>query len=143
MTPVTQHLEIAEFRTLIGAALTLAVAGLDGDPDWLNDNVKGSPFQFKIPYSRGNLAHKTRGGWLSGALHDILNDLCQRSGVVVRYESAYQDPDVIANDYYVMTVYAPSQASAHEVVAASALLEDGLARLGCHADYIEHVLTPR
>lgn len=130
------------FEQLVTAAQTLAIAGLANDPIQVRVAARSSDFIFHVPYVEGIRSHWVAGGgYYHGALKALLNEICEKSGVFAYYQ------DVASRSWLVtqiklVRVTAPDEVTAHEVVAANALLREALAAWGNPPDLIDTWLEP-
>lgn len=128
----------ARFETLIGAALTLGVNGLAGDPAAVADHIRGKQFHFTLPFSAGRKATRLTGGYEFGALKDLIDHICARSGVVAPCYT--DDPGIISCDSAYTHVTVPRAVSAHDIIESHAMLSEVLAQWGLKQSGIEELL---
>jgi len=138
---------LARFEALVNAALTLGLAGLDGDPVNTRLLIPGADIVFQVPYTNNPATAERTCMLLSGlrykkgALWQIIREICQKSGAVAPYHGI-TPANYLATQCKLVHFGGPRVASAHEVVQSTALLAEALARWGNRPARIERLLKP-
>lgn len=138
---MTRAVPLDEFKRLAEAALGLAVAGLASDPEWVSREIVGRRLEFTVPFESCHEASVTASIWPCGALKNLLTALCERSNVVAPRE---RDDFVWSDeDFAGVSVHAPREMSAHEILSATTLLAGALADMGVDQGEISELLALR
>lgn len=137
---MTKSESLEHFKKLIAAALTLGVAGLKGDQDYVKNRIPGERFQFEVPCSEGRAARRANGGCSWGALRILIDWICEMSGAVAPHASYAKEAHVLKNSFVLVTTYAPNEVSAHEVLEAVAVMTKAFQSWGVEMDKVQHLL---